>query len=156
MASLPRSVSLALFRVHIENGLSVAVGVGLTGVTVGLGLGFSAAISAATAALCVSIADRTDPLRQKPWIMGFAFLSTVFFTALSSFARFSTPSFILATAFIGLWAGLVSAYGRWVLSLAMTSVLAFVFAMGQSFASVSDAADHLMLTACGALAYTSY
>jgi uncharacterized membrane protein YccC len=156
MATLTRSISLALFRAHIENGLSVAIGVGLTGVTIGFGLGFPAAVAAGSAALCVSISDRTDPLRQKGWIMGFAFLSTVFFTALSSFARFSTPAFIAATAFVGLWAGLISAYGRWVLSLAMTSVLAFVLAMGQTLASPSDAADHLILTVCGALGYTTY
>lgn len=156
MAILSRSISLALFRAHIENGLSVAVGVGLTGLTIGAGLGFGAAVAAGSAALCVSISDRTDPLRQKGWIMGLALLSTVFFTALSSFARFSTPAFIIATAFVGLWAGLISAYGRWVLSLAMTSVLAFVLAMGQTFASPSDAADHLMLTVCGALGYAVY
>ncbi|HEY2008607.1 MAG TPA: FUSC family membrane protein [Rhizomicrobium sp.] len=156
MATLSRSISLAIFRAHIENGLSVSIGVGLTGVTVGAGLGFPAAITAATAALCVSVSDRTDPLRQKPWIMGFALLSTIFFTGLSSFARFSTPTFIAATAFIGLWAGLISAHGKWALSLAMTSVLAFVFAMGQNFAGPSDAADHLMLTVCGALGYTTY
>jgi uncharacterized membrane protein YccC len=34
--------------------------------------------------------------------------------------------------------------------------LAFVLAMGQSFASPSDAADHLMLTVCGALGYATY
>jgi uncharacterized membrane protein YccC len=156
MATLSRSISLAIFRAHIENGLSVAIGVGLTGVTIGIGLGFPAAVAAGSAALCVSISDRTDPLRQKGWIMGFAFLSTVFFTALSSFARFSTPAFIAATAFTGLWAGLISAYGRWTLSLAMTSVLAFVLSMGRSFASPSDAADHLMLTVCGALGYMTY
>ena len=156
MASFPRSVSLAVFRAHIENGLSVAIGVGLTGLVVGGALGFAAAVAAATGAVCVSICDRSDPLRQKAWIMGFAFLSTVFFTALSSFARFSTPAFILATAFVGLWAGLISAYGRWVLSLAMTCVLAFVFAMGQHFATASDASDHLMLTVCGGLVYTTY
>src|SRR5215469_13973862 len=156
MATFPRSISLAIFRAHIENGLSVAIGVGLTGVTIGAGLGFQAAVAAGSAALCVSISDRTDPLRQKGWIMGFAFLSTVFFTALSSFARFSTPAFIIATGFTGLWAGLISAYGRWVLSLAMTSVLAFVLAMGQDFSTPSDAADHLVLTACGALGYTTY
>ncbi|HEX4270095.1 MAG TPA: hypothetical protein VHZ32_01865, partial [Rhizomicrobium sp.] len=124
MVTLPRSISLAIFRVHIENGLSVAIGIGLTGLTIGIGLGFSAAVAAGSAALCVSISDRTDPLRQKGWIMGLAFLGAVFFTALSSFARFSTPAFIAATAFTGLFAGLISAYGRWVLSLAMTSVLA--------------------------------
>ena len=156
MALFPRSVSLAMFRVHIENGLTVAVGVGLTGLLVGWALGFTAAVAAGTAALCVSITDRTDPLRQKAWIMGLAILSTVVFTALSSFAHFSRPAFIAATAFVGFSAGLISAYGRWSLSLAMTSVLAFVFAMGQSFASVSDAADHLVLSALGALIYATY
>ena len=48
MASFPRSLSLAVFRAHIENGLSVAIGVGLTGVTVGWGLGFTAAVAAAS------------------------------------------------------------------------------------------------------------
>ena len=156
MADLSRSISLAIFRAHIENGLSVAIGVGLTGVTLGVGLGLPAAVAAGSAALCVSISDRTDPLRQKGWIMGLAFLATIFFTALSSFARFSTPAFIAATVFTGLWAGLISAYGRWVLSLAMTGVLAFVLAMGQNFADASDAADHLVLTVCGALGYTTY
>ena len=156
MATLSRSISLAIFRAHLENGLSVAIGVGLTGVTVGAGLGFPAAITAATAALCTSVSDRTDPLSQKGRIMGLAFLSTIFFTGLSSFARFSTPAFIAATVFLGLWAGLISAYGRWALSLAMTSVLAFVLAMGQTFTGPSDAADRLVLTVCGALGYTTY
>ena len=161
MAPLPRSLSLhsfslAVFRAHIENGLTVAIGVGLTGLLTGWGLGFDAAIAAASGAVCVSISDRTDPLRQKIWIMGMAFLCTVFFTALSDFARFSTPAFVAATAFIGIWTGLISAYGKWVLSLAMTCVLAFVFAMGQTFATPSAAADHLMLTVCGAMVYTVY
>jgi uncharacterized membrane protein YccC len=151
-----RYVSLAVFRAHIENGLSVAIGVGLTGLVTGAALGFTAALTAAAGAVCVSISDRTDPLRLKFWIMGFAFLSTVFFTALSDFAHFSLPAFVAATAFVGLWTGLVSAYGKWVLSLAMTCVLAFVFAMGQTYATPSDAADHLLLTICGALVYTVY
>jgi len=156
MAPFPRSLSLAVFRAHIENGLSVAIGVGLTGLIAGWALGFAAAVAAATGAVCVSISDRTDPLRLKVWIMGFAFLSTVFFTGLSDFTHFSTTAFIAATAFVGVWTGLVSAYGRWALSLAMTSVLAFVFAMGQHYAGGSEAADHLVLTVCGALVYTVY
>ncbi len=161
MATLPRSlslhyVSLAIFRAHIENGINVAIGVGLTGVVTGSALGFAAGIAAASGAVCVSISDRTDPLRQKIWIMGLAFLSTVFFTALSDFSRFSTPAFISATAFVGIWTGLISAYGKWVLSLAMTCVLAFVFAMGQPFEGPSQAADHLVLTVCGAMFYTVY
>ncbi len=161
MAPLPRSLSLhsfslAVFRAHIENGITVAIGVGLTGLVTGWGLGFDAAIAAGSGAVCVSISDRTDPLRQKIWIMGMAFLCTVFFTALSDFARFSTPAFVAATAFIGIWTGLISAYGRWVLSLAMTCVLAFVFAMAETFPTPAEAADHLMLTVCGAMVYTVY
>lgn len=156
MATFPRSVSLAVFRAHIENGLSVAIGVGITGLGAGLALDFHSGIAAATGAVCVSISDRTDPLRQKIWIMGFAFLSACFFTALSSFSRFHPPVFIAAVAFTGLWVGLISAYGKWVLSLAMTCVLAFVFAMGEYFPTVSDAADHLILFVCGALTYTTY
>ncbi|MEO8301805.1 MAG: FUSC family membrane protein, partial [Rhizomicrobium sp.] len=156
MAPLPRSLSLAVFRAHIENGITVGIGVGLTGLVTGWGLGFDAAIAAASGAVCVSISDRTDPLRQKIWIMGMAFLCAVFFTALSDFARFSTPAFVAATVFIGVWTGLISAYGKWVLSLAMTCVLAFVFAMGETFSTPSAAADHLMLTVCGAMVYTVY
>ena len=160
MAALPRSLSrplaLAVFRAHIENGVSVGIGVGLTGLLTGWGLGFYAGIVAASGAVCVSISDRTDPLRQKIWIMGMAFLCTVFFTALSDFARFSTPAFVAAVAFIGICTGLISAYGKWVLSLAMTCVLAFVFAMGETFHTPSAAADHLLLTVCGAFVYTVY
>jgi len=154
--STPSSLALAVFRPHLENGLSVAVGVGLTGLCIGLALGFPAAVAAATGALCVSLPDRNDPLRLKAWLIGFGFLSTIVFTGLSSFARFSTPAFVAATIFTGLWCGLISAYGRWSLSVAMCSVLAFVFAMGQTFASPSDAGDHLMLTVCGALFYAVY
>jgi uncharacterized membrane protein YccC len=156
MATFPRSVSLAVFRAHIENGLWVAFGVGLTGLTLGTALGLPAGVAAATGAVCVSVADRTDPLRQKVWIMGFAFLCASVFSGLSSFSRFSPTAFMLATAFTGLWAGLISAYGKWVLSLAMTCVLAFVFAMGEHFHSLSEAADHLMLFVCGGMVYTTY
>src|ERR1700759_639697 len=156
MALFPRSISLAVFRAHIENGLSVALGVGLTGVLVGAGLGFHAAVAAGSGALCVSIADRTDPLRQKLWIMGLAFVSTVLFTALAAFARFYLPAMIVAVAFVGFWAGLISAYGKWVLSLAMTCVLAFVLTMGQHFANPATAALHLLLSVLGALIYTAY
>src|SRR3954469_15284617 len=156
MATFPRSVSLAVFRPHLENGLSVAMGVGLTGLAVGGALGFPAAVAAATGALCTSLADRNDPLRLKAWLIGFGVLCTIFFTGLSSFARFSTPAFVIATAFTGMACGLISAYGRWSLSVAMCCILAFVFAMGQHLATPSDAADHLLLTACGAIIYAVY
>ncbi len=106
-----RNLALAVFRVHIENGVSVALGVGLTGLVVGWGGGFAAAVAAATGAVAVSVSDQPDPLRQKPWILGFALVLAIAFTALASFARFYPFSFIAATGFTGLFTGLISAYG---------------------------------------------
>src|ERR1700761_330172 len=105
MVTLPRQLSLAVFRVHLENGVAVAVGVGLTGLLAGLALGFPAALAAASGAVCASVSDQPDPLRQKPWLIGFALASTLFFTALSSAAQFSHGAFLAATAFTGLWTG---------------------------------------------------
>jgi len=68
--------------------------------------------------------------------MGSPFSALAFHRAVGFFA-FLALRFHRRHAFIGLWTGLISAYGKWVLSLAMTCVLAFVFAMGQPFAGPS-------------------
>ena len=154
--STPREVALAVFRVHIENGVSVALGVGLTGLAVGWAFGFAAAVAAAMGAVAASVSDQPDPLSQKPWVLGFAFALTVLFTALPAFAVFNQWAFLAATIFTGLFTGLISAYGKRALSLSMTAVLAFVFAMGQHFGTQTEAASHLALTALGALLYTIY
>src|ERR1700761_6715213 len=133
MASFPRTLSLAVFRVHIENGLSVALGVGLTGLLVGWGGGTLAAVAAATGAMAVSVSDQPDPLRQKPWVLSFGVILVVLFAATASFGRFWLPAFAAATAFTGIFTGLISVYGKRALTLSMTAVLAFVFAMGQHF-----------------------
>lgn len=151
-----RHVALAVFRVHLENGLSVALGVGLTGLAVGWAFGFTAAVAAAMGAVAASISDQPDPLTQKPWVLGFAFALTVSFTALAAFAGLNPWTFIAATIFTGLFTGLISAYGKRALSLSMTAVLAFVFAMGQHFQTPAEAALHLGLTSLGALIYTLY
>ena len=156
MRILPRQWSLAVFRVHLENGLAVAVGVGLTGLLAGWALGFEAAVAAASGAICVSISDQPDPLRQKPWLLGFALASTVFFTALSSAAQFHDGTFLAAAAFAGLWTGLISAYGKRAINIAMTGMLAFIFAMAQDFPDGAAALDHFILVACGAILYATY
>ncbi len=151
-----RTLALAVFRVHIENGFSVALGVGLTGIAVGGVGGFTAAVAAGTGAMVVSLSDHPDPLHQKPWILAFALALTIGFTALASFAGLYPPAFIAATAFTGLFTGLVSAYGKRALSLSMTAVLAFVFAMGQHFTNAADASAHLVWIALGAALYAVY
>jgi uncharacterized membrane protein YccC len=158
MANIPRAAALAMFRIHIENGLSVAAGVGLTGLLAGSVLGFSAAVAAATGAVCVSISDQPDPLRQKPWILGWALVIAVGFTALTAFAQFWFPpyGFIAVVAFTGLWTGLVSAYGKRALTLSMTGVLTLVYAMARHFHTAGDALFYLEIFTAGAMIYALY
>jgi uncharacterized membrane protein YccC len=156
MLTLPRQWSLAVFRVHLENGVAVAIGVGLTGLAAGWPLGLEAALAAASGAVCVSVSDQPDPLRQKPWLIGFGLASAIFFTALSSAAQFAHGTLLAAAGFTGLWTGLISAYGKRAINIAMTSVLAFVFAMAQQFQTAGAALDHFVLFACGAILYATY
>ena len=158
MANLPRAAALVLFRIHIENGLSVSAGVGLTGLLAGWALGFDAAIAAATGAVCVSISDQPDPLRLKPWILGWALLIAFVFTALTAFAQFWLPPYglIVLVIFTGLSTGLISAYGKRALILSMTGVLTFVYAMGRHFPAPGDAIFYLELFAAGAVFYALY
>ena len=151
-----RHLALAVFRAHIENGLSVALGVGLTGLAVGGVAGFTAAVAAATGAMTTSLSDQPDPLSHKPWILGFALGLSVFFTALASFAFFHPAALIAATIFTGLFTGLVSIYGKRALTLSMTAALAYVFAMGQHFAGPAEATLHLAWIAAGAVLYSLY
>ena len=157
MANLRRILGLALFRLHLENGLSVALGVGLIGVCAGLTLGgLSPAVAAATGALCVSVSDQPDPLRHKPRVLGLALLFSCLLTALAAFAGLSLPSFMAATIVAGIWTGLVSSFGKRSLSLAMSGMLAFVFAMAARFGPVPEIWTHLLLFSAGAAAYFVY
>ena len=78
----------------------------------------------------VSICDQPDPLRQKPLVLGLAFLSACFFAALSAWTAAAPVLFVPATALAGLIAGLMSPYRKRALGLGMTGMLAFVFAVG--------------------------
>ncbi len=114
------------------------------------------AVIACSGAVAISISDQPDPLSQKPWILGLAVLTALFFTALSSFARFVPAGFLAADNFhrpvdradLGLWQrGII---------LSMTGVMSFVFAMQQHFPTPAQALTHMGLFALGALLYTAY
>ena len=66
-APLLQLVRRTLYRPHIENGLSVAVGVAVAGVAVGWFWGLAAGIAASTGALCASVADQPDPVPDTVW-----------------------------------------------------------------------------------------
>ena len=156
MTRIPRLLSHAFFRVHIENGLSVALGIGLTWLFMGGLFGFQEGIAGVVGALCVSFSDQPDPLRRKPWVLGFGFLAACSFTALASFARFVPGGILAATLFAGLWTGLVTVYGKRALNLSMTGVLSFAFTLGEHFATPAAALARLELFVLGAALYTAY
>ena len=67
MPLLPRQISLAVFRVHIENGLAVAFGVGLTGLAAGGALGLDAAQIALETRI-ITVADIFDAISaERPY-----------------------------------------------------------------------------------------
>src|SRR5450755_1886898 len=112
MNALFRFLYPLFYRPHIENGFSVAAGVALTGVAAGVPLGLTAGIVAATGAPCVSIADQPDPLGDKPRALLAALAMATASTLATLFAREALWSTFAMTAAAGLWAGLISAYGK--------------------------------------------
>ncbi len=155
-AEASRIFRLGLFRLHVENGLSVAVGLAIVGAGFGLVFGFASAIVATTGALCVSIVDQPDPLRQKPWILASAVLPTALATLAAALGKGMPWSLCLAAGLVGLWTGLISIYGKRALGLGMATVLAFVFGLGADQSSLGGVLVHQALFVGGAVAYAVY
>jgi uncharacterized membrane protein YccC len=156
MAALARYLHPLFYRPHIENGFSVAAGVTLAGLAAGLPLGLAAGISAATGALCVSIADQPDPLAEKPRALAAALVMATVMTALSLFAKANIWLEFTVTAAAGLWAGLISAYGKRALGLGVATILAFVLTLGADIATREQMLAHLALFAGGGAFYVVY
>ncbi|HEY0303103.1 MAG TPA: FUSC family membrane protein, partial [Rhizomicrobium sp.] len=156
MDAFARFLTPLLYRPHIENGVSVATGVTLAGLAFGLGFGLAAGIAAATGALCVSIADQPDPLSDKPRLLLAAVVMTVLATLLTLAAKDAVWSLFAVTAGMGLWAGLISAYGKRAVGLGVATILAFVLTLGAGIEGGAAAQAHLLLFAGGASSYALY
>ncbi|MBL6852794.1 MAG: FUSC family protein [Alphaproteobacteria bacterium] len=156
MASLSRFFTPLLYRPHLENGFSAAFGVTLVGLAVGLWLGLAAGIAAATGALCVSIADQPDPLSEKPQAIAAAVAMAVTATGLTLLAKPHMWSLFLAIAGMGMWAGLISAYGKRAVGLGVVTVLASVLALGADIDSRDAIILHVELFSAGAVLYGIY
>ncbi len=151
-----RALGLALFRPHVENGLSVAAGIALLGMAAGLLLGITTAAAIGTGALCVSIVDQPGPLSEKPVFLSAAVVATTLATALVGVARSSPATMALAIALTGFAAGLMSAYGKRAIGLGVAMFLAFVFAMGTPASDLAALLQRLALVAIGAVFYALY
>ena len=156
MDTLTRFFRSLLYRPHLENGFSVAVGVSLAGLAVGAWLGLAAGIAAATGALCVSIADQPDPLNEKPRVIAAAVVMGIAATGLTVLAKYHAWSLFAMVAATGLWAGLISAYGKRAVGLGVVTILAAVLTLGADVVGRAAILLHLELFSAGAVLYASY
>jgi uncharacterized membrane protein YccC len=156
MDRLARFFHPLLYRPHLENGLSVAVGVSLAGLVAGLWLGLAAGIAAATGALCVSIADQPDPLSEKPRALAAAVVMAVLSTGLTLVAKYHAWSLFLMIGVTGIWAGLISAYGKRAVGLGIVTILAAVLTLGADVIGRAAIIAHLELFSAGAVFYAAY
>ena len=156
MSRLLRTLHPLFYRPHIENGVAVAAGVSLAGLAAGIPLGLAAGIATATGALCVSIVDQPDPLNDKPRALAAALVMGSLATAATLLGRETAWGVFVVTAAVGVWAGLISAYGKRAVGLGVVTVLAFVLALAADVGSQAVMILRLELFVAGAALYAAY
>jgi uncharacterized membrane protein YccC len=152
-ATLPRRLGLALFRLHIENGLAVALGMLVVGAGFYAVAGLSVTVLAYTGALCASIVDQPSRFSIKPPI----FAGTIIATSLVSFLAALTGGHALPLglliAALSFVAALISAYGRRALGIGVAGILALVIGLTGEKETMTNALAHTVVFAEGGLAY---
>src|ERR1700743_1205372 len=91
-STFSRRLGLALFRLHIENGIAVALGMAVVGAGFLFGFGLPITVLAYTGAVCASVVDQPARLSIKPPL----FAGTVLSTSLISFLAALVQSWPIA------------------------------------------------------------
>lgn len=156
LSRLPQSLSLAVFRLHIENGITVAIGIALVGAAFYGAFGLADAVAAATGALILSIVDRPEPVARKPMTMARGMIPACLVTFFTLLAAPFPLALIALTGIVGLCAGLLSAYGKPGLSLGGATILPLAFAMSAPIEGLAQIAAHMLFFAAGAVIYAGY
>src|SRR5665213_978319 len=125
-STLSRRLGLALFRLHIENGVAVALGMAVVGFAFLYAFGLSVTILAYTGALCASVVDQPGRLSIKPPLFAGAVLSTSVISFLAALCQSSQIGLGILIAVVSFGTALISAYGRRALGLGVTAILALV------------------------------
>ena len=138
---------------HIVNGLTVAITVVAVAAVASALLGYEVGLVAALGAVSASISDFPAPWRVKARTMLVGFSLALASTILMQLAGGSNLTEILAVGFIGFCAGMVSAFGRWALSLSAQLLVPMVFILGVPRADFAAGIRVEALFAIGGLAY---
>ena len=152
--TIPRRLGLALFRIHIENGLAVSLGMATVGLGTALFFGRDIAIQAAIGALCASVVDQPGPQAIKTRMFALAIGGTTALTVLTILAQGSPWLMALLVATMSFVTGLISAYGRRAIGLGVAAVLALLF--GMAVPGSIPMLWHTAIFAAGGIGYAGY
>ncbi len=153
---LSRRLGLALFRLHIENGLAVALGMLVVGVAFYIAFGLSVTVLAYTGALCASIVDQPSRFSIKPPIFIGAVILTSTISLLASLTDGAPVALGILIAALSFGTALISAYGRRALGLGVTAVLALVLGISGQKEGLATALAETGIFAAGGAAYALY
>lgn len=154
--AIPRRLGTALFRIHIENGVFVSLGMAVVGLGMAFAFGRSVAITAATGALCASVVDLPGPLAVKARMLALAIAGTTALTVVIIFAAASPWLMALVVAGMSFVSGLISAYGRRAIGLGVAAVLVLLFGMAVPGTGGVPVTVYVLIFAGGGLAYAAF
>jgi len=156
LAAVPRHVGRALFRMHIENGAFVSLGMAAVGLGMALAFGRDVAVLAATGALCTSIVDQPGPIGIKARMMALAAAGSTLLTILTILANGHVILMGLLVASMSFVSGLITAYGRRAIGLGVTAVLALLFGMAAGRIGAVTIPVHVGVFAAGGALYSAF
>lgn len=151
--ALSRRLGLALFRLHIENGVAVAICMAVVGAGFDLAFGLSVTVLAYTGAVCASVVDQPSRFSIKPPIFAGTVLATGLISLLAALSGGNPIGLGLLVAALSFIAALISAYGRRALGVGVAAVLALVLGMSGQKDTLAAAIEHTAIFVSGGAAY---
>ena len=152
--TIPRRLGVGLFRIHIENGMAVSLGMAVVGLGTALFFGRDVAIQAAMGALCASVVDQPGPQAIKTKMFALAIGGTTALTVLTILALDAPWRMGLLVAAMSFVTGLISAYGRRAIGLGVAAVLALLF--GMAAPGSTPMLWHTAVFAAGGIGYAGF
>jgi uncharacterized membrane protein YccC len=149
----PRRAARLLFRVHVENGVSVSLYLAAVALAAGIIGGLEPGVFAAIGAMCISIVDQPGPLPGKLRAFIAALLASSMISLLAGLASGRPLAMAGVVTLTSLGLAFATAFGRPALTLAITGVLALVIGMAIPAGNPGDAFQHAGLFLAGGAAY---
>ena len=153
--TIPQRLGGALFRIHIESGISVSLGMAVVGLGTAVLFGRNMAILAATGALCASVVDQPGALAIKARMFALDIAGTTMLTILAILAAPSPWLLGLLVAAMSFVTGLISGYGRRAIGLGVAAVLSLLFGTATIVGTLPPL-WHTAVFAAGGIAYAYF